>query len=475
MVVGELPRDAELVVIGGGPGGYAAAFRAADLGLDTVLVDEGGRLGGECLHVGCIPSKALLNVAALIEDASHARAAGIRFAHPKIDAQRLRAWTQASIDRLAKGLATLAQERGVEVIRGRARFEDSRALTIEGEPPARVRFRHAIVATGSRPATLPGLDQDKPWVWDSRGALALEAIPPRLLVVGGGYIGLELGTIYAALGSEVTVVEVTDGLLPGVDRDLVRVLARRLAGLFKAIHLSTKLAEARAAGGSVEVLLDGEGTPSRQEFDRVLVAVGRRPNSSDLGLERTAVRFDPRGFLLVDIQRRTADPQIYAAGDVAGEPMLAHKAMAEGKVAAEVIAGRPEAFEPQAIPAVVFTDPEVAWCGLTEEDARLQGIDADAVSVPWSASGRAVATGRTDGLTKLVFEAKSGRLLGVGIVGPHAGELIAEGALAVEMAALAEDLAGTVHTHPTFAETLAEAAELFLGRPTHLRTRRSQR
>lgn len=468
MVVGDLPREAELVVIGGGPGGYAAAFRGADLGMETVLVNEAAELGGECLHVGCIPSKALLGIAELIAEASHARAAGVEFGQPNIIPERLRAWTRASIERLAKGLGALARDRDVEVIQGRARFEDSRTLTIAGESPARIRFHHAVLATGSRPATLPGLDPEAPWVWDSRKALALEAVPPRLLVVGGGYIGLELGSIYSALGSEVTVVELTEGLMPGVDRDLVNVLARRLAGQFKAIHLRTKLIEARETGSGVEVVLQGEGVPSREEFDRVLVAVGRHPNSADLNLERTGVKLNPQGFVLVDPQRRTADSHIYAIGDVAGEPMLAHKAIAEGKVAAEAIAGHPAAFEPQAIPAVVFTDPEVAWCGLTEEGARAQGIEVRAVRMPWSASGRAVAMGRTDGLTKLIFDPASSRLLGVGIVGRNAGELIAEGTLAVEMAAVAEDLAGTIHTHPTLSETLGEAAELFLGRPTHL-------
>jgi dihydrolipoamide dehydrogenase len=470
MVVGELPREVDLVVVGGGPGGYAAAFRAADLGLETVVVEARGPLGGECLHVGCIPSKALLGLATLITDAAEARAAGLEFAPPRIVLERLRAWTAASIAKLAQGLAALARGRGVDVVVGHARFVDGQAIQVAAEdaPPSTLRFQHAIVATGSRPISLPGLEGAPERVWDSAAALALPSVPSRLLVVGGGYIGLELGTVYAALGSEVTVVELTDGLLPGVDRDLVAPLARRLTGLFKQIHLGTKVTAVREAKGGAVVELAGEGAPARLTVEQVLVAVGRRPSTADLGLERTGVKPDPRGFIPVDTQRRTADPRIYAIGDVAGEPMLAHKAIAEGLVAAEAIAGRPAAFEPQAVPAVVFTDPEVAWAGFTEEAAKARGVAVRTVKMPWSASGRAIAMGRPEGLTKLTFAADTGRLLGVGLVGPHAGELIAEPTLAIEMGALAEDLAGTIHTHPTLSETFAEAAELFLGRPVHL-------
>ena len=469
MVMGELPREADLVVLGGGPGGYAAAFRAADLGLDTVLVEARGPLGGECLHVGCIPSKALLGVAALIHDAAEAEAAGVTFGRPSVDIAKLRAFTQRAIDRLAKGLAALAKARGVDVVSGHGRFESDGSIRVSRDdaPPATLRFKHAIVATGSRPATLPGLDAG-PRVWDSAAALALTAAPARLLVVGGGYIGLELGSVYAALGSEVTVVELLDGLLPGVDRDLAAPLARRLGKRFKQILLGTKLTAVREAGSALAVELAGEGAPQGLEVDQVLVAVGRRPVTDDLGLEHTHAKRDARGFIVVDAQRRTADPRVFAIGDVAGEPMLAHKAIAEGLVAAEAAAGHPTAFEPLAIPAVVFTDPEVAWCGLTEADAHARGVEVRAVKMPWTASGRAVAMGRTDGLTKLVFEAATGRLLGVGIVGAHAGDLLAEGTLAVEMGAVAGDLAGTIHTHPTLSETLGEAAELFLGRPIHL-------
>jgi dihydrolipoamide dehydrogenase len=469
VVMGELPREADLVVLGGGPGGYAAAFRAADLGLDTVLVEARGALGGECLHVGCIPSKALLGIAALIHDAAAAAGAGVELGPARVDAAKLRAWTQRSIDRLAQGLAALAKTRGVDVVAGHGRFEADGSIRVARDdgPPATLRFKHAIVATGSRPATLPGLEPG-PRVWDSTAALALPATPARLMVVGGGYIGLELGSVYAALGAEVTVVELLDGLLPGVDRDLVAPLARRLGKQLKQILLGTKLTAMREAGSALTVELAGEGAPPHLEVDQLLVAVGRRPLTDDLGLEHTRAAKDPRGFLVVDAQRRTADSRIFAIGDVAGEPMLAHKAVAEGLVAAEVIAGHPAAFEPLAIPAVVFTDPEVAWCGLTEAEAGARGVAARAVKVPWAASGRAVAMGRTDGLTKLVFEEASGRLVGVGLVGPHAGDLLAEGVLAVEMGALAADLAGTIHTHPTLSETLGEAAELFLGRAIHL-------
>lgn len=469
MVVGDLQREAEVVVIGGGPGGYAAAFRAADLGLDTVLIEASPFLGGECLHVGCIPSKALLGVAVMIADAARARAAGVEFGEPKVVLDRLRAWKDAQIGRLAKGLQALARERGVEVMRGRATFEDARSLRVQGDQTGWLRFRHLIIATGSRPIALPGVDLPAPRLWDSRTALDLPELPDRLLVVGGGYIGLEMGTIYAALGSRVTLVELTDALLPGVDRELVEPLARRIKETFAAVYLQTKVVGIEETVAGLAVRLEGEGVASPQEFDRVLVAVGRQPNSDGLGLQATKVETDPSGFIAVDERRRTADPRIFAVGDVAGGPLLAHKAIHEGKVAAEAIAGRAAAFEPQAIPAVVFTDPEVAWAGLTEAEARARGITVRVARVPWSASGRAVAMDRTEGLTKLIFEEGTGRLLGVGIVGAHAGELLAEGVLGIELAAVAEDLAGTIHTHPTLSETLGEAAELFLGSPTHLR------
>lgn len=474
MVIGELPREAELVVVGGGPGGYAAAFRAADLGLDTVLVEASPSLGGECLHVGCIPSKALLGVAALIADTARSRVAGLDFGEPKVNLDRLRAWKNEGIGRLARGLDGLARDRGVEVVHGQARLEDSHSLRVQGEQAEWLRFRHLILATGSRPTPLPGVALGSPRLMDSRSALDMAELPARLLVVGGGYIGLELGTIYAALGSQVTLVELTDGLLPGVDRDLVEPLARRIRQSFAAVHLQTKVAGIEETSAGLAVRLEGDAAPAPQEFDRVLIAVGRQPNSDSLGLEATKVKTDARGFVRVDPSRRTADPRIFAVGDVAGGPLLAHKAIHEGRVAAEAIAGRAVAFDPQAVPAVVFTDPEVAWAGLSEAEARASGITVRVARVPWSASGRAVATGRTDGLTKLVFEEGTGRLLGAGIVGPHAGDLLAEAVLGIELAALAEDLAGAIHTHPTLSETLGEAAGLFLGSPTHLRKPKSR-
>lgn len=470
MVMGDFERDAQMLVLGGGPGGYAAAFRAADLGLDTVLVDADGRLGGECLFRGCIPSKALLGVAALIGDAARAKEFGIEFTAPAIHLDALRAWKDGVIDRLAGGLEALCRARGVELVRGRAVFDEPRTVRVEGG--GRIRFRHAIVATGSRPATLPGLGLESPRVMDSDAALALSEIPRSLLVIGGGYIGLELGTVYAALGSEVTLVELTDGLLPGVDRDLVAPVARRAGELFKAVWVGTKVTGMTEERGGIEVRFDGGIEPSRQTFERVLVAVGRRPNSDGLGLERTGVTVDERGFIVVDERRQSADPRIYAIGDVAGEPMLAHKAMREGKVAAEAIAGQPSAFDNRAVPAVVFTDPEIAWCGLTEEEARRSGQPVRVVRFPWSASGRALALARSEGLTKLVVDAERGLVIGAGIVGAHAGELIAEATLAVETAATAEDLAATIHAHPTLAETIMEAAEVFLGGATHLKPRR---
>ncbi len=460
MVMGDVVREVDVAVVGGGPGGYSAAFRCAELGLDTLIVDAGRRLGGACLFEGCIPSKALLHVAAVIGEAERAREFGVDFAPPRLALDPLRKWkSERVVGRLARGLVSVARARGVDVVGGRAVFEESRRLRVEGEEPQKVVFKHAIVATGSAPAPLPGLPLTSDRVMDSTAALEVPDIPERLLVIGGGYIGLELGQVYAALGSKVTLVEMTDGLLPGVDRDLVQPLQRRCERQFAAVFLNTAAADLRAAGGGVEVTLGGQ--PAL--FDRVLVAVGRRPLTDDLGLETTRVRRDPRGVVLVDERCRTDDPRIYAVGDATGEPMLAHRAMRQGKVAAEAIAGRPAAFDNVAIPAVVFTDPEVAWCGLTEREAQQQGREVKVARVQWAASGRAATLGRSDGLTKILAEPATGRILGVGIVGPGAGELIAEAALAIEAALTAEDLALTIHTHPTLSETLMEAAERLLG------------
>jgi dihydrolipoamide dehydrogenase len=460
MVMGDLGRDVDVVVVGGGPGGYSAAFRCAELGLETVVVDEGQRLGGACLYEGCIPSKALLHVAGLIADAERAREIGVDFGEPRVTLAALRQWkTERVIGKLARGLAAVAKSRRVDVIGGRALFEGSREVRVEGDEPQRLRFTHGIIATGSRPLRLPGLDVESDRLMDSTGALALAETPERLLVVGGGYIGLELGQVYAALGSRVTLVEMTDGLLPGVDRDLVQPLARRCDKLFEKIHLGTRLEALRVAGVGLEASYGG----GSEAFDRVLIAVGRRAATEGLGLERTGVRVDQRGVIAVDERLRTEDPNLYAVGDVTGEPMLAHRAMRQGKVVAEVIAGRPAVFDNVAVPAVVFTDPEIAWCGLTEAEAQRSGRAVKVGRFQWVGSGRAATLGRSDGLTKLVADAESGRVLGVGVVGPGAGELIAEGALAVEAALTAEDIAATIHTHPTLSETLMEAAETLLG------------
>jgi dihydrolipoamide dehydrogenase len=459
MVMGDLVTEVDVAVLGGGPGGYTAAFRCAALGLETVVVDTGKRLGGACLFEGCIPSKALLHVAAVLGEAERAKEFGVDFGTPRVSLDPLRKWkAERVVGKLARGLAAVAKSKNVAVIGGRAVFEDSRTLLVQGDEPQKVRFRHAIVATGSRPASIPGIDVQSERVMDSTAALEVPDVPERLLVVGGGYIGLELGQVYAALGSAVTLVEMTDGLLPGVDRDLVQWLARRVERQFAAVKLRTRVDALRDTGGAVEATLGGETL----RVDRVLVAVGRRPESDALGLETTRVRRDARGFIEVDARGATADPRVWAVGDVTGEPMLAHRAMRQATVTAEAIAGRPAAFDNVAIPAVVFTDPEIAWCGLTETQAAAQDVPVRVAKFPWAGAGRAATLGRADGVTKLIADPESGRLLGAGIAGPGAGELIAEAALAVEAALLAEDLAATIHTHPTLSETLMEAAATLL-------------
>ena len=455
MVMGDLVREVDVAVVGGGPGGYTAAFRCAELGLETVVVDAGKRLGGACLFEGCIPSKALLHVAAVLGEAERAREFGVDFGEPRLSLDALRKWkSERVVGKLARGLAGVAKAKSVEVVGGRAVFEDSRRLRVEGDDAQVIVFKHAIVATGSSPSSLPGLTLQSDRIMDSTAALDIPEVPDRLLVIGGGYIGLELGQVYAALGSKVSVVEMTDGLLPGVDRDLVQPLARRCEKLFVSVHLKTKLSSLRETGGGIEARLGDE----TMLFDRVLIAVGRRAQAQGLGLEATRVRTSDRGVIGVDDRCRTDDPRIYAVGDVTGEPMLAHRAMRQGTVAAEAIAGRPVAFDNVAVPAVVFTDPEVAWCGLTESEAQRTGRAVKTAKFQWAASGRAATLGRADGLTKILADAESGRVVGVGIVGPSAGELIAEAALAIEAVLTAEDLAATIHTHPTLSETLMEAA-----------------
>lgn len=459
----------QMVVLGGGPGGYAAAFLAADLGLRTALVDTDENPGGVCLYRGCIPSKALLHVAKLLHEARAAKTMGVDFGAPRVDIDALRAWKDSVVRKLTGGVGTLAKSRKVEFVRGKGSFEDAHTLAVElvAGGTRTLAFEHAVVATGSLPATLPMFDASSPRVLDSTSALALARVPESLLVVGGGYIGLELGSVYAALGSKVSVVEMMPGLLPGADRDLVGVLEKSAGKNFERVMLGTKVVDAKVESKGVRVTFEGE-TAESATYDSVLVAVGRKPNARGIGLEKTKARVTEHGFVEVDAQRRTAEPSIFAIGDVTGEPMLAHKASHEGRVAAEVAAGHRVAFEPNAIPAVMFTDPEVAWCGLTETRAKEQGIEVAVAKFPWGASGRALTLERPDGLTKLIIDPKSERLLGVGLVGVGAGDMIAEGALAIEMGALVGDVKLTIHAHPTLSETIMEAAEVFFGQSTHV-------
>ncbi|RME37743.1 MAG: dihydrolipoyl dehydrogenase [Planctomycetota bacterium] len=459
--MGQLTQEVDLLVIGGGPGGYHAAFRAAQHGIRTTIVDAEPGLGGVCLHRGCIPSKTYLSLAETIHAAKQVKTMGVHFGDPTIDLAAVRKWKQQVLEKLIAGLDMMSKKFGVERIRGRARFEDDRHVSIEGAEVPRIKFRRAIIATGSRSITLKGIQPDSPRVLSSRTALDLEELPKTLLVVGGGYIGLELGQVFAAFGSNVTVVEMTDGLLPGVDRDLVRPLAARLESDFEQICVSTRVTGMKATKSAVEVTFDGKNPPKRKRFARVLVAVGRRPNTENLGLQRAGVQLDERGFIKVDEGFATTASGIYAIGDVIGNPMLAHKAMHEGTVLADRLAGKKAVFEPRAIPAVVFTDPAIAWAGLTESEAKQAGRNVEVKKMPWSASGRAVSLGRTDGLTKLIVDKDGGRLLGVGMTGVHAGEMIAEGVLAMEMGAVPYDLAATIHPHPTLSETIYETASLF--------------
>ena len=466
-----MPLSAQLAVIGAGPGGYAAAFYAADRGLKVALIDPEPNPGGVCLYRGCIPSKALLHVANVITESKHADEFGVAFGAPSIDLDKVRAFKNKVVAQLTGGVGQVARLRKIEYVQGRAGFRDGRTLDVDRVDGTKdtLTFEHAIIATGSRPTTIPTLSLDSPRVMDSTTALDLPDVPRSLLVVGGGYIGLELGTVYAALGSRVTVVEMTDGLLPGADRDLVNILARRIEAISEAVLLNTKVVGLKEGGAGITVTLEGAADPKERTFDRVLVSIGRRPNSAIPGLDRTRVQVDRRGFIGVDESRRTAEPSIYAIGDVVGEPMLAHKASHEARAAVDAIAGdRNAAFDPLAIPAVVFTDPEVAWCGLTEADAAREGRQITVARFPWGASGRAITLGRTDGVTKLVLDPDSGRVLGVGIVGPGAGELISEGVLAIEMGATARDVSLTIHPHPTLSETLMESAEVFFGQATHV-------
>ena len=459
-----------LAVIGAGPGGYVAAFHAADAGMQVTLVDADPNPGGVCTFRGCSPSKALLHAARVLDEARHADAFGLTFGKPSIDLDTLRAWKDGVVKKQTGGLGLLAKSRKVNYIQGRASFVDAKTLTVDTSSGQRtVDADYIIIATGSRPTAVPNVSIDSPKVLDSTTALEMPDVPNRLLVVGGGYIGLELGTVYAALGSKVTVVEMTGGLLPGADRDLVAVVAKRMAGHAEAILLETKVTGVKDEKKGVSVTLEGRNAPAGpQLFDRVLVAVGRRPNSAIAGLDKTKVKVTQRGFIEVDGQRRTAEPSIFAIGDVAGDPMLAHKASHEARVAVEAILGRQSVFEPRAIPAVVFTDPELAWTGLTETDAVKENRAVEIAKYPWAASGRAATLDRPDGLTKLIIDPETERVLGVGIVGVGAGELISEGTLAIEMGARASDLQLTIHPHPTLSETVMEAADVFYGQSAHV-------
>ncbi len=461
--------DVDLVVIGSGPGGYAAAFRAADLGLNVALIERYPRLGGVCLNVGCIPSKALLHAAKVIEDAAAMAEHGIDFGRPAIDAAALRDWKSSVVDRLTGGLGTMAKQRKVRVVRATARFESAHALALElGDGGSEsLTFRHCIIAAGSESIALPGTPDD-PRIVDSTGALELAPLPASLLVIGGGIIGLEMACVYDALGVEVTVVELTDALMPGTDPDLVRPLQRRLNKRYKAILLGTRVSAMTARDDGIEVAFEGEAAPPPTLYERVLVAVGRRPNGNEIAAERAGVDVDERGFVPSNRFMRTNVAHIYSIGDIAGGPMLAHKATHEGHVAAEVAAGEKRAFDARVIPSVAYTDPEVAWVGLTETEAKAQGIDYGVGRFPWAASGRSLAIGRDEGFTKLLFDAKSERLLGAGIVGTNAGDVISELALAVEMGADAVDIARTIHPHPTLGETVGLAAEVYEGTVTDL-------
>jgi dihydrolipoamide dehydrogenase len=470
VIAGEPAADVTfpLVVLGAGPGGYTAAFRAADLGLKVGLIERHTSLGGVCLNVGCIPSKALLHAAKVIEDAASMANFGVAFDHPKIDTDRLRAWKNRVVSRLTSGLSSLAKQRKVDVVRGDAKFVSPHRIEVNGPEGRRiVGFEQCIVAAGSEAIRLPGAP-DEPRIVDSTGALELQGIPGRMLVIGGGIIGLEMACVYAALGTKVSVVELSPGLMPGCDRDLVRPLEKRIRAQYEAILTGTKVAKVEALAEGIRVTFEGKDAPAPQVYDRVLVAVGRRPNGRAIGAEAAGIHVDERGYIPTDRQMRTNVPHVYAIGDVAGAPMLAHKATHEGKVAAEVAAGEKRAFDARVIPSVAYTDPEVAWVGLTEADAQAQGIKVGKGAFPWIASGRSLALNREEGFTKVLFDPETHRVVGAGIVGTNAGDLIAELALAIEMGADAADIGLTIHPHPTLSETIAFAAEAFEGTLTDL-------
>ena len=465
---------AEVLVLGAGPGGYTAAFRAADLGKQVVLVERHASLGGVCLNVGCIPSKALLHVARVINEAADVSQHGVTFAKPQIDIDQIRSWKDGVVAKLTGGLKQLAKQRKVQVVQGEAKFATPNSLVVAtAEGSKTITFGHAIIAAGSSAARIPGLPYDDPRLIDSTGALQLRDVPQRMLIVGGGIIGLEMATVYDALGSKISVVEMADGLIPGADRDLVKPLHKRIEKRYEAIYLKTKISKIEAQKNGLKVTFEGEQAPEPQLYDRVLLAVGRRPNGRDIGAEAAGVVVNERGFIPVDRQMRTNVPHIFAIGDIVGQPMLAHKAVHEGHVAAEAAAGHKSFFDATVIPSVAYTDPEIAWVGLTETEAEAQGIQVKKGLFPWSASGRAIANGRDEGFTKLLFDDSPealghGKILGGGIVGTHAGDMIGEIALAIEMGADAVDIGKTIHPHPTLGESMGMAAEVAHGGCTDL-------
>ena len=460
---------AEVLVLGAGPGGYTAAFRAADLGKQVVLIEKFASLGGVCLNVGCIPSKALLHVAKVISEAEEVAHHGVTYAKPKIDIDKIRSWKESVINKLTGGLSALAKQRKVQVVQGSAKFTSPNHVEVETKDGKKtVSFDTAIIAAGSSVARIPGFPYDDTRIIDSTGALQLQDVPKRMLIIGGGIIGLEMATVYDALGSKISVVELMDQLMPGADKDLVKPLHKRIEKRYEAIYLKTKVSKIEAQKNGLKVTFEGEQAPEPQLYDRVLMAVGRRPNGRNIGADAAGVTVNERGFIPVNIQMRTNVPHIYAIGDIVGDPMLAHKAVHEGKVAAEVIAGHHAAFEPLTIPSVAYTDPEIAWMGLTETQAKAQGITYEKASFPWAASGRALSVGREEGATKVLLDPNTRRILGAGIVGVNAGELIAEAVLALEMGADMEDIGLTIHPHPTLSETLGFAAEIAEGSITDL-------
>lgn len=469
------PIQADLIVVGGGPGGYAAAFYAADKGRKVILIEQDKRLGGVCLNRGCIPSKALLHAAKMIDESKQSAARGISFGEPRIEIEKLRAWKEGILTKLSTGITSLAQRRGVEVIYGRGHFEEKDLIRVETpEGQKFIRFKNSIIAVGSKSALPKAFDLGNPRIMTSRQALELQEIPESLLVVGGGYIGMELGTVYANLGSKVVVVEAMSSILMGADPDLARPVMKYAETHFKEVRLDTKVSQMSTSGKQIKVVFEKNGEKVQELYDRVLIAVGRTPNCADLGLENANVEKTEKGFIKVNDQQQTSNSLIYAIGDVVGGAMLAHKASKEARIAVEALSGAPSRFKDIIIPAVVFTDPEVAWCGITEQEARQKELPIEVVRFPWSASGRALTFDRTDGVTKIIVDRDSERIIGVGICGHGAGELIAEGAFAIEMGATIRDLAETVHPHPTLSETLMECAEMFYGSATHAFSRKKK-